>query len=718
MKLLVTGGAGFIGSHFIRGWLRRHPTDELVNLDALTYAGFLERLADLEGQRGYRFLQGDICNPQVVREAMDGCAIVVHFAGETHVDRSIRDASPFLQTNVIGVQVLLEAARDSGIGRFVHISCYDQETRALTRNGLKHYWEISSGDKVLSLNRQTGEIEEKEVEKVIVQEYRGEMVHFKSNRIDLMVTPNHAMLFSTSGHPDIIHVETAEVMMRRASVYIPQGKWNGIDKATMSIPGLGEFATSDVFYVAGVFIGDGFLATQQQKRPNKTGLPRGEHLKKARDRKGRFFFPGKIGDREYATLTCHRIFFDVPLHDKARARLENTLSGLGIRWTAHDGKAGQHVYFSSELWSKFFEQFGTGFANKHIPSWMLEYDVKYLKRLFDGLIDSDGSYRTGGLPCFSTSSLQLVTDVCELGFKLGVSPRFSTRKNTSATLKSGRTIQSNTASFLVYFRKQHIGIDKDAACLKPYAGRIWCLKVKDNKNFIVERGGTMTFCGNTDEVYGPILEGAVDEQAPLSPRSPYAASKAAGDLLAQAFYKTHGLPVIVVRPTNIYGPGQFPEKLIPLCITNGIDGLPIPVYGDGQQRRVWLFVEDLCEALRVVIESGRLGEIYNIGSGSEQANLDTAMQILTLLGRSRELLRFVTDRPGHDRRYAMDDAKLRALGWSSKVSFEEGLLKTIAWYRERSAWWRPLTQRLHEDPYHWLNRPARTGAHEVSRAPR
>ena len=221
---------------------------------------------------------------------------------------------------------------------------------------------------------------------------------------------------------------------------------------------------------------------------------------------------------------------------------------------------------------------------------------------------------------------------------------------------------------------------------------------------------------STDEVYGPVLEGTVDEQAPLSPRSPYAASKAAADLLAQAFQATYKLPTIVVRPTNIYGPAQLPEKFIPLCITNGYDRLPVPVYGDGQQRRAWLFVKDLCDALQVVIERGEAGVLYNMAGGHEQTNLDTARAILSHLGLSETFLQFVTDRPGHDRRYAMDDAKLRQLGWRPTMPFKQGLSETVAWYREHAEWWRPLAQALREDSYHWLNRPSRPSAQQPSSA--
>ncbi len=340
MKLVVTGGAGFIGSHFIRRWLERHPLDVITNLDALTYAGSRERVADVEDNPQYEFLHGDIGSREVVERAMRGCDVVVHFAAETHVDRSITDAAPFLRTNVEGTYRLLQAAQEHGVERFIYIS--------------------------------------------------------------------------------------------------------------------------------------------------------------------------------------------------------------------------------------------------------------------------------------------------------------------------------------------------------------------------------------TDEVYGPILEGRVDEHAPFSPRSPYAASKAAADLLTQAYYKTHSLPTTIIRPTNIFGPGQFPEKFIPLCITNATDGLPVPIYGDGQQQRSWLYVTDLCDAIQVILQHGGEGESYNVAGGTDYANLDTARKLLAHLGLPASLTEFVEDRPGHDRRYAMNDAKLRALGWQPQVSFDQGLKEVIAWYRTHTAWWRPLTQKLREDSYHWLNRSPRPSAQQPS----
>ena len=195
---------------------------------------------------------------------------------------------------------------------------------------------------------------------------------------------------------------------------------------------------------------------------------------------------------------------------------------------------------------------------------------------------------------------------------------------------------------------------------------------------------------STDEVYGPVAEGALDEGAPLRPSSPYAASKAGGDCLVHAYGATYGLDVRVLRATNNFGPCQHPEKFIPLVITNALEDLPIPIYGDGRQRRDWLSVEDCARAARLVLERGAPGEVYHVAGAQERENRAVAEQILAQVGKPASLLRRVTDRPGHDRRYALDCAKLRALGWAPERTFEEALGSTVAWYRAHADWWRKV----------------------------
>jgi dTDP-glucose 4,6-dehydratase len=193
---------------------------------------------------------------------------------------------------------------------------------------------------------------------------------------------------------------------------------------------------------------------------------------------------------------------------------------------------------------------------------------------------------------------------------------------------------------------------------------------------------------STDEVYGSLgPTGAFEETTPITPRSPYSASKAAADHLVMAFHHTHGMDVVITRCSNNYGPYQFPEKLVPLMILNAFDGKALPVYGDGQQVRDWIHVEDHCEAVDAVLASGVSGEVYNVGAESERTNLQVIRGILDLCGRDESLVRHVPDRPGHDRRYAMNSTKIReALGWRPRHTFEVGLAETVAWYRDNTAW--------------------------------
>jgi len=195
---------------------------------------------------------------------------------------------------------------------------------------------------------------------------------------------------------------------------------------------------------------------------------------------------------------------------------------------------------------------------------------------------------------------------------------------------------------------------------------------------------------STDEVYGSIEHGAFTEDSDLDPSSPYSASKAGADLLVLAYHRTFGTPVLITRSSNNYGPYQYPEKIVPLFITNAVDDQPLPVYGDGRNVRDWLHVDDNCAGIDLVLREGAPGHVYNVGGGNDIQNLDITRRILGLLGKDEGLIRFVADRPGHDRRYAVDCAKLHGLGWAPRISFEAGLERTVEWYVAHPEWWRPI----------------------------
>ena len=195
---------------------------------------------------------------------------------------------------------------------------------------------------------------------------------------------------------------------------------------------------------------------------------------------------------------------------------------------------------------------------------------------------------------------------------------------------------------------------------------------------------------STDEVYGSIERGSFTESSPLNPSSPYSATKAAGDLLVSAHVHTYGIEAVICRGSNNYGPRQYPEKLIPLCVLNALAGDPLPVYGDGHQVRNWLYVEDFARAIDLVLRRGLPGEVYNVGGPDETANIDVVRRILAAAGRDESLIEYVTDRPGHDRRYSLSSAKIRELGWEPSRRFQEGLQQTVDWYRDNEWWWGPI----------------------------
>ena len=210
---------------------------------------------------------------------------------------------------------------------------------------------------------------------------------------------------------------------------------------------------------------------------------------------------------------------------------------------------------------------------------------------------------------------------------------------------------------------------------------------------------------STDEVYGEIREGRVDEEAPINPRNPYSAAKAAADRLAHTYFNTYGQDVVIARPSNNFGPYQHPEKLIPLMTIRAMLGKPLPVYGDGRQVRDWIFVEDTAKALIHIFEKGKSGEVYNIAGHNERENIEVVRKILEILGKGEDLIRFVKDRPGHDRRYALNDKRLRKdLGFGLSTPFEFGLKKTVLWYKENREWWEKFLKRDQETEEYFRSR--------------
>jgi dTDP-glucose 4,6-dehydratase len=214
-----------------------------------------------------------------------------------------------------------------------------------------------------------------------------------------------------------------------------------------------------------------------------------------------------------------------------------------------------------------------------------------------------------------------------------------------------------------------------------------------------ERGVARFVQISTDEVYGSIEEGSFTEESPIVPSSPYSASKAGGDLLVQSYFHTYGLETVICRGSNNYGPYQYPEKLIPLMVLNALHGDKLPVYGDGLNVRNWLYVEDFGRGISHVLAHGAPGEVYNVGGPDECPNIEVVKRIIELTGHDESLIEYVTDRPGHDRRYSLGSEKVRALGWEAQVRFAEGLERTVDWYRDNPSWWEPIRSGEYREYY-------------------
>lgn len=698
-RIMITGSAGFIGSQFVRQVIYQQNQSKnkpytFCSVDRVN----ANSTNAIYSNKNHTFYPADIRDQHVMdiifqTEKPD---IVIHMAASSSVDKSLVDPNDFVSNNVLGTQVMINCAVKHKVKKMIYCSCYDETTRAVTREGFKFWHELKEGDMVLSINSQTGVVEEKPIEKIIVQNYAGDMLSFNSRRVDLLTTPNHNFICSKYTNKNITPEldwytgEELELLVGRKN-YLPTGKIMKPLIKTINIPELGLLDAEAFFYVCGVFIGDGFNAYQEKKVKNKSGLSKQEMMTKARDPKtGRFFKTVIRGAHETSLCKSYRIFFDVPENDKARQHLEKALTKLGIKFTRQKNKSGEHVYFSSQKWMEFFEQFGKYAANKHIPEWMLDYDQELLYLLWKGIHDSDG-YGLDIKGCTSTIttvSTKLTSQLCYLGTMIGYSSSFSLQHSESEI--DGRIIEGD--AFYIRFsdkRKPLIPRPKRV----NYDGKIWCLKVADNKNFLVERNGKVAFSGNTDEIYGQLTneqDQSWTERDIPNPRNPYSVSKLCGELLVKTAYHTHGLNYNITRSSNCFGPRQLPDKLIPKVIKCILNQAKIPIYGQGLQIRDWTFVADHCSALMTILEKGESNSIYNISANQEFSNIEAVYEICKYMKAGEDLIEFITDPRGnsHDFRYSVNSDKLRALGWKPTVQFKKDLgEQCISWYLDNKNWW-------------------------------
>lgn len=686
-RVLLTGAGGAIGVHVI-AHLMTKTNWELVALDSFepSHKGYFDRITRVcknhpDWLKRIIIFTHDLNAPFTKRQIKKIGKIdyILNLASMSDVQESIEDPVPFIKNNTNLMLNILDYARVVKPKVFLHFSCYDKKTRALTKNGIKSYKELKVGDIVFTLNPKTKKVEEQPIEKVIVQDYSGEMIKFDNTRIDLLTTPNHRIYQS-----DMEVLEAKDCVGKRIAFPKSEGFVGRED------------ISKDLMYLVGVFLGDGFTAYQKRKIDSKSGLTKKERDKLAKDKKtGRFIRTGIIGENKSVISKSWRIFLDIPENDKARIKTEKTLKNLGIKYTKQKGKSGEHLYFTSEKWVKFFNQFGKGAKNKFIPREFLEQNSELLKELFNGLVDSDGYWKT---KTFTTISDKLADSFCELAIKIGYIP--NKQKRYSKSIFENRIIKG--WSWQINFAENEKIIKPERIIKENYNGKIWCIKVK-NKNFLVERNGKFTFSGNTDEVYGPAPKKSKGhkEWDIILPSNPYSASKVCQEAIAIAWWRSYDLPLIITNTMNNFGEMQAPSKF-PAMIQKYIENrktIKVHAAKSGEiGTRYYLHSRNAADAILFILEKVKpilhnKGEIdkpvrLNIVGDKQISNMDLVKTISNLMGKKAKtkLVYFHHDNPGHDLHYGLDGSKLKKLGWKSPMPFEESMKNTIDWQKRNPEW--------------------------------
>ena len=663
MRVLISGASGFVGANVL-GYMMENTDWTFVAPCSWRHKGNpsrLNRVLDTEDKRHrVKIVSMDLRHPVPDLGEFDA---ILNLASESHVDRSIMHPVAFIENNVSVALQMLEYARMHPCQRFVQFSCYDADTRAVTTEGLKRWDEIHEGDMVLSLNPETRLAEWKPVARVHAMPYEGDMVWFRSSRVDLLTTPNHRMLISESTTGKWVWREASKQAVRSTGrLPMPVGS-PGKRPPTIEVPGFGDVDSCDLLFLLGAFIGDGHAGTRTKETPSLTGQ-RGKGSGPHDPDTGRFI-KGRTGSAEISVQHSYRTFFEVPDNDRCRPRLIETLTRVGIKYSGYK----KNVYVGGKAWVDFFcSQCGTYASNKRIPSWVFELDESLLQHLLDGLMLTDGHYRPRGLIwVYTTISDDLAAGVAALAHQLGWRVRIGQRKSEGVI--KGRRIVSQMVNDVVLTRTRASQVHKGVVSTVPYQGTVWCLTVPENRNFLVERNGRFAFCGNSDEVFGPDGEG---------PSSPYAASKAAQESIAHAYRRTYDVPVVVTNSSNIIGPMQDAEKFLPRVTRAVLSGGVVTIHQHlgVVGSRFYDVVDNVASALVFICERTMSGE-YQLGPGTELTNLEMAQRIADTLELplNYELVEVGSIRPGYDQHYHHVGNILS--GWEPVSTFDEGLVRAV-----------------------------------------
>ncbi len=662
MRILLSGSTGFIGSHLLpklveRGHevtaLHRYVTGRYVLGEI--YETVFACLRDQKGiSHAVKTADPEVC---------------IHLAAISPVAYSFSHPQEVTMTNYLGLINLAEACRTqtTDFKQFISAgTCYDSKTRVYTLNGLKTYSELKIGDRVLSLNLASGLVELDEVSHIMIQNYKGDMIQFKGQRIDLMVTPNHKMVVRRTNGELIF--EKAEETAKRSICGVPYGKWKGIDNHILSLNNR-SFDTNVLFYLIGLFIGDGYVSETTRIHEVKTGLTRKEYLSKAKDLEtGRF---KKLEDspttKDYVS---DRVYLCFPEEDKSLFDVKECLSMLGLEHSRH----GTQIYVKTSSKLKdlipILRECGSGAHNKQIPPWVLNYAPEYLEYLLKGLMDSDG--HRGRV--YTTVSKKLCEQLLELGVKLNMGVSIIHRHKSSQL--EGRTIEG--WAYDVYFNSVESNIHRHQSQTIPYEGIIWCPTIKKNHNLLVERNGKTCFSGNSEE-YGTQIHFPIREDAVLKPNSPYAVSKAASTMYLEYMSDAYGFPMTVCRPFNTYGRVKNRHFVTERILTQMLEGVKELRLGDPDPVRDMMFREDHVRAyLTVLGNADAVGEKINFCTGEGYSIAELVSLCAELTDWKGEIVwNTIPKRPLDIDVLIGDNTKAKGLGWTPAYSLFEGLQETI-----------------------------------------
>ncbi len=694
MKLLVTGGAGFIGSNFVRHVLAAHPEDSVVNLDKLTYAGNPANLVDVARDPRYSFVQGDICDAKLVRDVVRGADAVVNFAAESVVAETLIPVH-------FGHGIKLTTVEEL-------FTTYGAKRGVVVRPDGVHI--VTPGLPLFALAFRNGMGQWRRITHITRHRYRGKVVRLRQKWGDVTVTPNHsvydadARLVEAVTNPELLAVRKVNVDRSRhrdyADIHLPGIK--SVDGRLIAPTAKGGGRPREV-YVTQALKGEALLALL---RVLGAYVAEGNALFNRANGSWQVCIANQ--DLEF----LHELRNDAELFTNASSSI-----------TLREPPAAHQLTFSSHIFFLLVSTLcGSHSYEKRVPDFLYTLLDEYKSAFLDSYMRGDGNveqWKTVATRRATTTSERLAAGLGLLFSMLGLDysldypeganlhqrPKFTVREVTSydsrtsrecierdyegyvydLTVEGAHNYSAGVGNVVVHNTHVDRSLNEPDAFLRTDVFGVFTLleAVKDLK---IPR----LLHISTDEVYGSVAHGSSRESDPVRPSNPYSASKSGGDLLALAYWQTHKLPVVITRSSNNFGPYQYPEKVIPLFITNALEDKALPLYGDGRNVRDWLYVLDNCTAIDLVLRKGKDGEVYNIGGGHEVENIVLTRQILNLAGKPETLIQPVKDRLGHDRRYSLDSKKVQQLGWAPKHKFGDALAATVAWYREREAWWRPL----------------------------